>query len=228
MVESLFAGPWGPLLIFALRICDVSLALLRTLLAVRNVKIAVPIIGFVEVLIWIFAVGAAIENLNSPLHLLGYAGGFAMGNVVGMWIEGKLAFGLAIVRVISRHGGVEVAEALREQGFGVTELSGHGRDGGVEILDTVVKRRRIPEVLKTIDLWDPGAFVMVEEPRLIRHGWLEAQPRNRVAAPFAWRPRGNPEKGRESKIRSPGEAADLEAGAGRQIDRTDGQEAERV
>lgn len=191
-MDALFAGPWGPLLIFSLRICDVSLALLRTLLAVRNVKIAVPIIGFFEVLIWIFAVGAAIRNLSSPWHLLGYAGGFAMGNVVGMWIEGKLAFGLAIVRVISKHGGVEVAEALREKGFGVTEFTGHGRDGTVEILDTVVKRRHIPEVLRVVDLWDPRAFVMVEEPRLIRHGWLHSRPSDRIPIPFNWRARTRP------------------------------------
>jgi uncharacterized protein YebE (UPF0316 family) len=192
MLEAIFAGPWGPLLIFSLSICDVSLALLRTLLAVRNVRIAVPIIGFFEVLIWIFAVGAAIENLSSPWHLLGYAGGFATGNIVGRWIEGKLAFGLAIVRVISKHGGVEVAEALREKGFGVTEFTGHGRDGSVEILDSVVKRRHLPAVLKIIDLWDPGAFVMIEEPRLIRHGWLHARPVERFAAPFAWKTRGRP------------------------------------
>lgn len=191
-MDALFAGPWGPLLIFSLRICDVSLALLRTLLAVRNVKVAVPIIGFFEVLIWIFAVGAAIRNLSSPWHLLGYAGGFAMGNVVGMWIEGKLAFGLAIVRVISKHGGVEVAEALREKGFGVTEFAGHGRDGTVEILDTVVKRRHIPEVLRVVDLWDPRAFVMVEEPRLIRHGWLQTRPSDRMPIPFNWRVRPRP------------------------------------
>lgn len=199
-MDSLFAGPWGPLLIFSLRICDVSLALLRTLLAVRNVKIAVPVIGFFEVLIWIFAVGAAINNLNSIWHLLGYAGGFAMGNVVGMWIEGKLAFGLAIVRVISKHGGVEVAEALREKGFGVTEFAGHGRDGTVEILDSVVRRRHIPEVLKVVDLWDPRAFVMVEEPRLIRHGWLQTRPPDRMPIPFNWRVRARPVTGNDDVL----------------------------
>lgn len=191
-MDTIFAGPWGPLLIFSLRICDVSLALLRTLLAVRNVKVAVPIIGFFEVLIWIFAVGAAINNLNSVWHLLGYAGGFAMGNVVGMWIEGKLAFGLAIIRVISKHGGVEVAEALRDEGFGVTEFTGQGRDGNVEILDTVVRRRHIPAVLKVVDLWDPRAFVMVEEPRLIRQGWVQARPTDRMPIPFNWRVRNRP------------------------------------
>lgn len=185
-LDAVFAGPWGPLLIFGLRICDVSLAILRTLLAVRNARVIVPLIGFFEVLIWIFAVGNAIRNLNSGWHLLGYAGGFATGNVVGMWLEEKLAFGIAIVRIISRHGGVELAEALREKGFGVTEFAGQGRDGTVEIVDTVVKRRRIPEVLDEVDRWDPEAFVLVEEPRAIRRGWMQERPRERVATPFGW------------------------------------------
>jgi len=181
VLDEIFAGPWGPLLIFGLRICDVSLAVLRTLLAVRNARLIVPVIGFFEVLIWIFAVGNAIRNLNSGWHLLGYAGGFATGNVVGLWLEGKLAYGLAVVRVFSRHGGVELAEALREKGFGVTEIAGQGRDGMVEIIDTVVKRRHVAEILVEVDRWDPDAFVLVDEPRAVRRGWMQDRPRERVA-----------------------------------------------
>ena len=107
---ELFGGPWGPLLIFCLRIVDVSAATSRVLLAVRGDRFYVPIIGFFESMIWIFAVGAAIQSLNSPLHVLGYAGGFATGNVVGLWFEEKMALGLSTVRIISRHGGVELAE----------------------------------------------------------------------------------------------------------------------
>jgi len=183
-LDAIFAGPWGPLVIFVLRICDVSLATLRILLSMRNARLLVPLIGFFEVLIWIFAVGNAIRNLNSPLHLLGYAGGFATGTLVGLWLEEKLAIGMAIVRVVSRYGGVELAEALREKGFGVTEYSGQGRDGTVEIVDTVVRRREIASVLREIDRWDPTAFVTIEEPRAIRHGWLQERPRERLPIPF--------------------------------------------
>ncbi len=190
-LDAIFAGPWGPLVIFLLRIGDVSLATLRILLSMRNVRLLVPVIGFFEVLIWIFAVGNAIRNLNSPLHLLGYAGGFAMGNLVGLWLEEKLAIGMAVVRVVSRYGGVELAEALREKGFGVTEYAGQGRDGVVEIVDTVVRRREITSVLREIDRWDPTAFVTIEEPRAIRHGWLQERPRERVAVPIP-RPRARP------------------------------------
>jgi uncharacterized protein YebE (UPF0316 family) len=172
MIEALFGGPWGPLVIFLLRIVDVSLATLRMLLSVRGQRVLVPIIGFFEVLIWLFAAGNAIRYLNSPLHVLGYAGGFAAGSAVGLWVEEKLAFGMATVRIISAHGGVELADALREQGYGVTEFAGEGREGKVEVVYTVARRSEIRGIYDVIDLWDPDAFVTVEEPRSIRRGWL--------------------------------------------------------
>ncbi len=181
-IDALFAGPWGPLLIFVLRIFDVSLSTMRILLSVRNQRVMVPVIGFFEVLIWIFAVGSAIRNLESVWHVLGYAGGFAMGNIVGLWIEGKLAIGLATLRIISRAGGVELAESLRDQGYGVTEFFGQGREGRVEIVYTAVARREIPRVLDEVTRWDPDAFVTVEEPREIRRGWMQSTPRLRLSS----------------------------------------------
>lgn len=172
IIESLFAGPWGPVVIFFLRIVDVSLATTRMLLSVRNQRRLVPVIAFFEVLVWLFAAGTAIRYLESIWHAIGYAGGFAAGNMVGLWIEEKLALGLATVRVISEHGGVEVAEALREKGFGVTEFSGQGREGIVEVVYTAARRRHIPDILHTIETWSPDAFVTVEEPRAIHRGWM--------------------------------------------------------
>ena len=172
LVETLIGGPWGPLAIFVLRIVDVSLATTRMLLSVRNQRKLVPAIAFFEVLIWLFAAGTAIRHLDSIWHAVGYAGGFAAGNMVGLWIEEKLALGLATVRIISEHGGVEVAEALRELGYGVTEFSGQGREGTVEVVFTATRRRDIPEILGIADRWSPGAFITVEEPRAVHRGWL--------------------------------------------------------
>lgn len=171
-MEDLFASAWGPLIIFFLRIVDVSLATVRMLLAVRGVKLLAPLIGFFEVLVWIFAVGNAIKYLDSPLHLVGYGLGFSTGTLVGMMMEEKMAFGMATVRVVSKHGGVELAEALRERGFGVTEYSGLGREGHVEVVDAVMRRRDLPLVFKEVNLWDPDAFVTVGEPRMIQRGWM--------------------------------------------------------
>lgn len=179
-LDALFAGPWGPLVIFGLRIVDVSLSTIRILLAVRGYKVAVPILGFFEVLIWVTAVGNAIRFLDSGWHLLGYASGFATGSIVGLLIEERLAIGFATIRIVSTHAGVEMADALRSIGFGVTEFAGQGRDGRVEVVYTVCLRRDIERVVDEIERWDRQAFITVEEPRDIRWGWMQSSPRNRL------------------------------------------------
>jgi uncharacterized protein YebE (UPF0316 family) len=173
MIE-LFAGPWGPFIIFLLRIIDVSLATLRILLTMRDQRTLVPLIGVFEALVWVLAVGTAIQNLNSPIHILGYAGGFAGGTVVGLWIEGKLALGLATIRIISRDAekGEAMADALRERGYGVTEFAGEGRSGKVQVIYMIVKRRQAPVVIREVEVMDKDAFITVEEPRAIRRGWV--------------------------------------------------------
>lgn len=179
-LEALFAGPWGPLVIFGLRIIDVSMSTVRIVLSVRGHKKIVPIIGFFEVMVWVLAVGNAIRFLDSGLHLLGYGAGFATGNMVGLWIEERLAIGYATIRIVSTHVGVEMADALRTIGFGVTEFSGQGRDGRVEVVYTVCMRRDIERVINEVERWDPQAFITVEEPRDIRWGWMQSTPRQRL------------------------------------------------
>ncbi len=169
MIE-LLAGPWGPLLIFGLRIVDVSMATVRVMALVRGARWIAPLIGFFEILIWILAIGAAIQNLNSAWHVVGYAGGFAAGTAVGIWVEGRLAFGWGVVRTISRSVEGLLAGVLREAGFAVTEMKGEGKTGPVTMLYTVVRRRQIPQVLRTIDACDPQAFVMVQSDAAVRRG----------------------------------------------------------
>jgi uncharacterized protein YebE (UPF0316 family) len=180
-VEAIFSGPAGPLLIFALRIIDVSFATVRILLSVRNQRVAVPIIGFFEVLVWLFAAGNAIRHLDSGWHVLGYAAGFSTGTMVGMWIEEKLAIGLGTMRIISRRVDAQLATNLRALGCGVTEFIGHGREGQVDVVYTVVQRRDIPRVLDEVERLDAEAFITVEEPREIRRGWMYSTPRRRLA-----------------------------------------------
>jgi uncharacterized protein YebE (UPF0316 family) len=171
-MTEIFAGMWGPIIIFGLRIIDVSLATLRMLLTMRNERRMVPVIGFFESLIWVVAVGTAIQNLHSFWHILGYSGGFASGTLVGLWLEGRLAVGLATVRIISKGSGGVVAQTLRDRGFGATEFEGKGREGRVDLIYTLVQRRQIPAVIAEVERMDPGAFITVEEPRTMRRGWM--------------------------------------------------------
>jgi len=161
------------------------------LFAIRGKRGIAGILGFFQALVWIIAVGNVVKHLDSWLHVVGYAGGYAMGTVVGITIERLLAYGLNTVRIVSLHGGVEIAEALRERGYGVTELAAFGRDGKVEIVNSVVQRAHLDEVMAIVDRFDPQAFVTVEEPKILRGGSF-AEREWRVVTPltrWSWRSR---------------------------------------
>lgn len=170
-MEELIAGPWGPVLIFVLRLSDVSLATVRILLIHRQ-RSLVPVLGFIEMCIWAVAVGATVSNLTSPLHIVGYAGGFAAGSWLGIRIEERMAIGLAMFRVVVREGGEEIAAFLRAGGFGVTETMGKGKDGPVHILNLVLSRKDARRCIELLEVEAPDAFVVMEEPRGVQHGFL--------------------------------------------------------
>src|SRR3954462_12964345 len=174
-VDALFASPLGALVIFGLRIVDVSCDTMRVIFAIRGKRGIAAGLGFIQAIVWIFAVGNAVKHLDSILHVLGYAGGYAMGTYVGVTLEQAIAYGVATVRIVSKTAGVEIAEALRAHGHGVTEFGGFGRDGTVEILNSVIQRRDINNVLKIAVNHDKDAFVTVEEPEVLRGGMIAAR-----------------------------------------------------
>lgn len=161
----------GGLVIFCLRLTDVTLGTLRILMTVRGRKLPAALIGFVEVTIFVVAISQVVRNATNFWSVLGYASGFAAGTVVGMTIEDRLALGFTVVRIISADLENRIAEALRALGYGVTEMTGQGLRGAVEILEVVVQRHDLPVVLQTIDEVDSRAFVTVEETRRVYRGY---------------------------------------------------------
>jgi uncharacterized protein YebE (UPF0316 family) len=89
-----------PALIFVARVCDVTLGTLRIIFLSRGRRKLAPLLGFFEVLIWIVVIGQLVQHLHSVTAYLCYAGGFAAGNFVGMWLEERLALGTFLLRVI--------------------------------------------------------------------------------------------------------------------------------
>ncbi len=163
-----------PVVIFFLRVVDMSLDTLRVLFVIRGRKGLSWLLGFFQSALWVIAITSVLSNLDNILNLVGYAGGFATGIVVGMTIEERLAIGHGNLRIISPRKGSAITEQLREQGYGVTELPGRGRDGMVTILDVSVQRKDIPHVRKLVGEADPDAFITVEEIRPLHRGYWRA------------------------------------------------------
>lgn len=160
--------------IFLLRVCDMTLDTLRVLFIMRGRRPWVWFLGFFQSTIWVLAITSVLGQLDNPLAWIGYAAGFASGNVVGMTIEDKLAIGHRHLRVISTRRGPEVAEALRQAGYAATELEGHGRDGLVSVINASVRRRDLSRLQRLIREADAEAFVAVEEVRPIHRGYFRS------------------------------------------------------
>jgi len=151
--------------IFCARIIDVSIGTLRIIFLTRGMKYLAALLGFVESLVWIIAISQVMKNVNSWSAYLVFAGGFASGNIVGIWLEEKIALGTLIVRIITRFEADDLVKALRGTGCGVTNLDACGEQGPVMVLFTIVRRKKLPAVIALIRKYNPNAFYTVEDVR---------------------------------------------------------------
>jgi len=157
--------------IFGARVLDVSLGTLRTILVFRAHRALAAMLGFVEVLIWVAAAGHVLQNLDEWYLAVSYAAGFATGNVVGIWLESKLAVGVQLVRAVSPNPEIPLAQHLRDDGYSVIALSGRGGGGvPVEVLLIEERRRRLPGLLRRIEHVDPDAVCTASDVKTLRTG----------------------------------------------------------
>lgn len=161
----------GYLFIFTARVMDVTLATTRTLMLVRGHGLKAAAIGFFEVTIYITALNRVVGGLDNPFKLLAYALGFATGNIVGSWVEGKLAIGLATAQVITKCS--DLAETLRKEGYGVTMIEGRGKEGRREVLIISLPRKELPRLMDIVEDCDEGAFVMIMDTKASKGGYYK-------------------------------------------------------
>lgn len=163
---------WWALFIFLSRVANVALGTVRTLLVVRGERIAATLIGLFEALFFVVAVGKVVQDLTNIPNVLAYCLGFAAGTWVGMILENRLALGYVLVRIVSLQKGRRIALALREKGYGVTEMLGEGRAGRVGVIDVVAKRKDVPLITSVGREVDGDAFITVQEPREVYRGYI--------------------------------------------------------
>lgn len=158
--------PWAlPLAIFFGRICDVSLGTLRILFVAKGEKTIAPLIGFVEVFIWVIIIAQVLSRANDLLSFLSYAGGYATGTYIGMYIEQKIGYGFAKYRVFTVQNGHDLVALLNKGGFGSTLVHGEGSVSEIDIVETVINRKDAKTVERIIARFDPKAFCLVEDIR---------------------------------------------------------------
>jgi len=157
--EVLFLG----ILIFLAEVAVLTLGTVRTMVTVLGESKAAFSLGCLEMTLWIFGTSAVMLKVGEePFLGVCYAVGFAVGNVIGIIAEKKLALGNVVVRIISAWKGAEIALAVRDGGFGITTVAGEGSDGPVTVQFVVCKRKDMKHVLSLARTVDSELFYTFE------------------------------------------------------------------
>ncbi|RAP00018.1 hypothetical protein PW5551_00280 [Petrotoga sp. 9PW.55.5.1] len=171
-----------PIIIFAMRLCDVSLMTIRIIFVSKGIKFWASVLGFFEITVWLIAISQVMNNLDNPLYALAYSLGFATGNYLGAVLEEKIAIGVNLLRVITNKDAQPLVDYLRKSGFGVTSIDAEGAKGPVKILYSVVRRKDLQKMINIVKEFNPNAFYSIEEVRGINKGIFPAQENNLIFA----------------------------------------------
>ncbi|HQI70657.1 MAG TPA: DUF2179 domain-containing protein [Bacteroidales bacterium] len=159
-----------PLLIFCARIFDQSVGTLRMIFVAKGFKKWAPVFAFFEALIWLLAIGEIMKHLDNPLCYIAYAGGYAMGNYVGMLLDEKMSIGNVIIRVMLKSEAADLIIRLRELNYGITVMHAEGATGKVKVLLSIIKRKDLVEFINVLNQYNPQTFYTIEEVRSVNEG----------------------------------------------------------
>ena len=159
--------------IFFVRILDVSMGTLRTVITVKGKALYASLVGFFEVFIWFLIVKEALNTDETSIWIaVAYSLGFATGTYIGGILSKKLITGNLSVQVITSKE--EMIDKLRQEGFGVTVIDVKGKDLETSkcMLLIQINKKNITHLEKAIKAIDSSAFIIVSETKYVENGFM--------------------------------------------------------
>ena len=164
---NLFTFVLLPILIFLSRVIDQSVGTLRIIFASKGMKQLTPILAFFESFIWLIAISQIMKHLDNVLCYVAYAGGFAMGNYVGIIIEEKLSIGNVVIRIIPKLDASSLIEHLKSLNYGITVIDVEGSIGPTKMIFTTIRRKETKKLVEIIKRYNPYAFYTIDEVKYV-------------------------------------------------------------
>lgn len=161
--------------IFFVRIIDVSLGTLRTVVTIKgNIKTA-SLIGFFEVLVWFLVVKEALNTESNSIFIgVSYALGFAAGTYIGGIISSRFIDTSFTVEVITKKASKEMIQAIRNNGYGLSIIKANGSNSEEkELLFISIEDDHYNDLKKLITKYDENAFIVVNENKYVLNGYFK-------------------------------------------------------
>ena len=156
--------------IFFIRILDVSLGTVRTIVTIKGKTALASIIGFVEVFVWFVIVKEALNTPETSIFVaIAYAGGYAAGTAIGSVISDKFIEGNLTIQTILSNNNDDTVNSIRKAGYAVSVIDVKGRDEGQPkyLLFMEINKKRLSHLKKVIKELDDNAFIVVNETKLV-------------------------------------------------------------
>ncbi len=165
-----------PFLVFILRVLNNAIGTIRIVAMNRDYKVGGFLLASLESLLFAYTAGIVLTDLDNVSNLTAYVLGFSVGGYVGMAIERRFLNLFNIVDIIAPTGiARDIANALRDDGHGVTEMYGEGQRGEVHQLRIVTHHRETRDVIRVARTINPNVFITVEESSVVHGGWVRSQ-----------------------------------------------------
>jgi uncharacterized protein YebE (UPF0316 family) len=122
------------------------------------------------VFIWVVVISQILSRANDMVAYLSYAAGYATGNYVGILLEQQIAYGIVLCRIYTRKNGAELVQIINKLDFGATLTHGLGSTDAVDIIETVIDRKEMKTMERTLNEFDKNIFYVVEDVRTRQNG----------------------------------------------------------
>ena len=134
------------------------------------------IIAFLEVFIWFIVAKEALNTpYNSLLIPIFYAGGYAIGTLIGTLISNNFVSGIVGLQVITKSNNKNVINQIRQNGFGVSVVNLKNVYEGQkkEMLIIQVNKKSLNKITEIIKKSDPNAFIIANETKFVKNGLIK-------------------------------------------------------
>lgn len=160
--------------IFIVRIIDVTLGTLRTIITVKDKVFLASLIGFFEVLVWFFIAREALDTGSSVLVGIFYALGFATGTYIGGKISRRVIKGNFSVQVITNKASEIWLKDLRDNGFAVSVMDIRQKDNEDDkfMFFMEINSNDFDKLHSIIKRHDKRAFIVVNESKTVVNGYF--------------------------------------------------------
>lgn len=160
--------------IFFVRIIDVSLGTIRTIITVKGKAVTASMVGFFEVLIWFIIVKEALNtDQNSIFIAIAYSLGFATGTYIGSILSDIFINGTYSVQIITKSN--KLIEYLETSEFAVSVIDIYGMHEMKKkyMLYIEVNKNKVNNLIKIIKSIDPKAFTVMNETKYVMNGYIK-------------------------------------------------------